>query len=136
MASLPEHFPLIQQFKYVGVRVYYSFFGLECEFQPKLIALIDVLINLRWKKTATIIDICFKKINDFFQFHRICDATKIQLRLSIGLCNDNDDRTTPNTADESDAVRKIAVETQTSPLPCNGASKRRNTEMDSSELET
>lgn len=92
-------------------------------------------------KTTTTIDICFEKINDFVHFHKICDATSIQMRISMGLSNEAD-KATSNAADEMNAVQPVTTETQTMPieivLPENRPStaKRRNTEMDLSDWET
>lgn len=90
---------------------------------------------------TTIIDICFEKINDFVHFHKICEATMIQMRISMGISNDAD-KATPNVADELNAVHKITTETQTTPIRIvsinnrHSTAKRRNTEMDPSDCET
>lgn len=92
-------------------------------------------------KNTTLIDISFQKTYDFVHFHKICAATTIQMRISLGLSNDTDE-TTPNAVEQLNSMQKVAIDTQTtligdaSPKLRSSATKRRNIEMDSSDLET
>lgn len=92
-------------------------------------------------KTTTIIDIRFEKMCDFVRFHKICDATIIQMTLSLGLSNEADDSNS-NAVEKSNVAQEITAEMQMTPnenaSPNNEATsaKRKSTEMDSVELET
>lgn len=61
---------------------------------------------------ATIIDVCFAKINDFVRFHEICDATKIQVKYSM-LQPSYVEATSVKSVEELNTRPKDSVVTQT-----------------------
>lgn len=132
-----ENNAYIQLFKNVELRVsvplWYSVFEIHCVVRAFQAEMND--------KRTTLIDICFEKTCDFVHFHKICAVTTILMRISLGLSHDADE-TTPNAVDQLNSAQTATTETQTSlveitsPRNRSSTAKRRNTEMDSSDLET
>lgn len=92
-------------------------------------------------RATTIIDICFRKTNNLLHFERLCVGTAIEVRYLMVLPN-GADQTIPNAVDELNAAQEDTIDTQTTPIRVSlsnnraTTAKRRNTDMDSNELQT